>query len=330
MKKGNTIQIGVIGVGYLGNFHVKRLKEISRISISGIYDNNPIRADEISCQYDVKSFSSLEKLLAISDAVSIVTPTFHHFEIANLALDKDCHLFIEKPITDNIEHASLLLNKAEKLNKIIQVGHIERFNPAFTALKNLQIQPLFIESHRLAEFNSRGNDVPVILDLMIHDLDIILSLVDSEIKDIRANGVKVVSSSVDIANARIEFENGCIANVTASRISQKIMRKMRLFQNEEYITIDFQNGVLEEYKICATPRESKGIEKVVELGGPEQRYVLYRKPKIPKLDALKEELIHFTNSITNAQKPETDAKSAAKALELALEIQKIIGNQFHL
>ena len=235
MKKGNTIQIGVIGVGHLGNFHVKRLREISRISISGIYDNNPIRADEISNQYDVKSFSSLEKLLEISDAVSIVTPTPYHFEIANLALDKDCHLFIEKPITDNIEHAGLLLNKAEKLNKIIQVGHIERFNPAFTVLKNLHIQPLFIEAHRLAEFNPRGNDVPVILDLMIHDLDIILSLVGSEIKDIRANGVKVVSSSIDIANAGIEFGNGCIANVTASRISQKIMRKMRLFQNEEYI-----------------------------------------------------------------------------------------------
>ena len=326
MKKGNTIRIGVIGVGHLGNFHVKRLKEISRISISGIYDNNPIRADEISNQYDVKLFSSLQALLEISDAVSIVAPTPYHFEIANLALDKDCHLFIEKPITDNIEHAGLLLNKAEKLNKIIQVGHIERFNPAFTVLKNLHIDPLFIEAHRLAEFNPRGNDVPVILDLMIHDLDIILSLVASEIKDIRANGVKVVSSSIDIANARIEFENGCIANVTSSRISQKIMRKMRLFQNEEYITIDFQNGVLEEYKICANPPDSNGTEKVVELGGLEKRYVLYRKPQVPKQDALKEELTHFTNSITNAQKPETDGESAAKALALALEIQKIIGN----
>jgi len=326
VKKGNTIRIGVIGVGHLGNFHVKRLMEISGISISGIYDNNPIRADEISNQYDVKSFSSLQTLLEISDAVSIVTPTPYHFEIANRALDKDCHLFIEKPITDNIEHAGLLLNKAEKLNKIIQVGHIERFNPAFTILKNLHIQPLFIEAHRLTEFNPRGNDVPVILDLMIHDIDIILSLVGSEIKDIRANGVKVVSSSVDIANARIEFENGCIANVTASRISQKIMRKMRLFQNEEYITIDFQNGVLEEYKICANPPESSGAEKVIELGGPGKRYVLYRKPQVPKQDALKEELTHFTNSITNAQKPETDGESAAKALALALEIQKIIGN----
>ena len=324
MKKGNTIQIGVIGVGHLGNFHVKRLREISGISISGIYDNNPIRTDEISNQYDVKSFSSLEKLLEISDAVSIVTPTPYHFEIAKLALDKDCHLFIEKPITDNIEHAGLLLNKAEKLNKIIQVGHIERFNPAFTVLKNLHIQPLFIEAHRLTEFNPRGNDVPVILDLMIHDLDIILSLVKSEIKDIRANGVKVVSSTVDIANARLEFENGCVANLTASRISQKVMRKMRLFQKEDYITIDFHNGIFEEYKICNSPPIEDINDQVIELIGKEKKYVLYRKPEVPKHDALKEELIHFADSIQNAQKPETDGQSAAKALGLALKIQKII------
>ena len=324
MKKGNTIQIGVIGVGHLGNFHVKRLKEISGISISGIYDKNPIRADEISNQYDVKLFSSLQALLEISDAVSIVAPTPYHFEIANLALDKDCHLFIEKPITDNIEHAGLLLNKAEKLNKIIQVGHIERFNPAFTVLKNLDIQPRFIEAHRLAKFNPRGNDVPVILDLMIHDLDIILSLVKSEIKDIRANGVKVVSSTVDIANARLEFENGCIANLTASRISQKVMRKMRLFQEEDYITIDFHNGILEEYKICNSPPTEDINDQVIELAGKEKKYVFYRKPEVPKHDALKKELIHFANSIQNAQKPETDGQSAAKALGLALKIQKII------
>ena len=324
MKKGNTIRIGVIGVGHLGNFHVKRLKEISEISISGIYDNNPIRIDKISNHYDVKSFSSLQKLLEISDAVSIVTPTPYHYEIANLALDKGCHLFIEKPITDNIEHAGLLLNKAEKLNKIIQVGHIERFNPAFTVLKNLDIQPRFIEAHRLAKFNPRGNDVPVILDLMIHDLDIILSLVKSDIKEIRANGVKVVSSSVDIANVRLEFENGCIANVTASRISQKIMRKMRLFQKEDYITIDFHNGILEEYKICNEPLEPGEFDKVIEMEGTEKKYVFYRKPNVPKHDALKEELIHFANSIQNAQKPETDGQSAAKALGLALKIQKII------
>ena len=324
MNKGKTIKIGVIGVGHLGNFHLKQLKEIPQISISGLYDSDSNRADEISKLYNVISYSSVEKLLKESDAISIVTPTNNHYSVADKALNSGCHLFIEKPITNNIEHAGLLLNKAEKLNKIIQVGHIERFNPAFTVLKNLDIQPRFIEVHRLAEFNPRGNDVPVILDLMIHDLDIILSLVKSEIKDIKANGVKVVSATVDIANARVEFENGCVANLTASRISQKIMRKMRLFQERDYITIDFQNGVLEEYKVYDKSPSPKKGDQVSELGGEEKKYVLYRKPDVPNHDALREELIHFADSILNVQKPETDGQSAAKALSLALEIQKII------
>ena len=324
MKNDDTIQIGVVGTGHLGNFHLKQLKGIPYFTITGLFDSDPKRAEEMSRLHDVKSFSTVKDLLQRSEVISIVTPTAYHYEIGNLALDADCHLFIEKPITNNIEHAGLLLDKAEKLNKIIQVGHIERFNPAFMVLKNLDIQPRFIEAHRLAEFNPRGNDVPVILDLMIHDLDIILSLVKSDIKEIRANGVKVVSSSVDIANARLEFENGCVANLTSSRISQKVMRKMRLFQEEDYITIDFHNGILEEYKICNEPLEPGEFDKVIEMEGTEKKYVLYRKPNVPKHDALKEELIHFANSIQNAQKPETDGQSAAKALGLALKIQKII------
>ena len=324
MKKETKIKIGVVGVGQLGNFHLKQLKGIPKISISGLYDIDSNRADEMSKLYDVKTYSSADELLKESDAVSIVTPTSNHYSVADYALNSGCHIFIEKPITDNIEHAGLLLNKAKKLKKIIQVGHIERFNPAFTVLKNLDIQPRFIEVHRLAEFNPRGNDVPVILDLMIHDLDIILSLVKSEIKDIKANGVKVVSATVDIANARVEFENGCVANLTASRISQNIMRKMRLFQERDYITIDFQNGVLEQYKVYDKSPSPKKGDQVTELGGEEKKYVLYRKPDVPQHDALKEELIHFAHSIQNAQKPETDGQSAANALSLALEIQKII------
>ena len=324
MKNDTTIQIGVVGTGHLGNFHLKQLKGIPYFMITGLFDSDPKRAEEMSRLHDVKSFSTVKDLLQRSEAISIVTPTAYHYEIGNLALDADCHLFIEKPITNNIEHAGLLLDKAKILNKIIQVGHIERFNPAFMILKNLDIRPRFIEAHRLGEFNPRGNDVPVILDLMIHDLDIILSLVKSDIKEIRANGVKVVSSSVDIANVRLEFENGCIANVTASRISQKIMRKMRLFQEEDYITIDFHNGIIEEYKICNEPPEPGEVDKVIEMGGTENKYVLYRKPNVPKHDALKEELIHFANSIQNAQKPETDGESAAQALSLALEINKLI------
>ena len=324
MKKDTTIKIGVVGAGHLGNFHLKQLKGIPHVSISGLYDSNPKRADEMSHFHNVHAFLSLDEILNESDAVCIVTPTSKHYSIADKALNEGCNLFIEKPITDNIYHAKLLLNKAKKLNKIIQVGHIERFNPAFSVLKNLNIKPHFIEAHRLSKFNPRGNDVPVILDLMIHDLDIILSLVKSDIKEIRANGVKVVSSTVDIANVRLEFENGCIANVTASRISQKVMRKMRLFQEEDYITIDFHNGILEEYKICNSPPTEDINDQVIELAGKEKKYVLYRKPNVPKHDALKEELIHFANSIQNAQKPETDGQSAAKALGLALKIQKII------
>ena len=324
MKNDATIQIGVVGTGHLGNFHLKQLTGIPQFTVTGLFDSDPIRATEMSQLHSVPAYSSVKDLLQKADAISIVTPTPYHYEIGKLALEADCHLFIEKPITDNIKHAGLLLNKAEKSNKIIQVGHIERFNPAFTVLKNLDIQPRFIEAHRLAEFNPRGNDVPVILDLMIHDLDIILSLVKSNIKDIRANGVKVISSTVDIANARLEFENGCVANLTASRISQKVMRKMRLFQTEDYITIDFQNGIIEEYKVFDDPPTPEKDDQVVELGGNEKKYVLYRKPDVPKHDALKEELIHFANSIQNTQKPETDGESAAKALSLALKIQQII------
>ena len=324
MKNDTTIQIGVVGTGHLGNFHLKQLKGIPHFTITGLFDSDPKRAEEMSRLHNVKSFSTVKDLLQRSEAISIVTPTAYHYEIGNLALDADCHLFIEKPITDNIEHAGFLLYKAEKLNKIIQVGHIERFNPAFMALETSNLQPLFIETHRLAPFNPRGNDVPVILDLMIHDLDIILSLVKSEIKDIRANGVKVVSSTVDIANARLEFENGCVANITASRISQKSMRKMRLFQEEDYITIDFQSGEVEEYKICSTPPDLSTGDQVVELADAEKRYVHYHKPVITQHDALKEELIHFADSIIQGQQPETNGHSAAEALKLALEIQKII------
>ena len=324
MNKGKTIKIGVIGVGHLGNFHLKQLGKIPQVSITGLYDNDPNRAEEMSSRHNVQSYNSLDELLDSCDAVSIVTPTGYHYAVADKALDAGCHLFIEKPITASIDHATLLLNKAEKLNKIIQVGHIERFNPALMALETSNLQPLFIETHRLAPFNPRGNDVPVILDLMIHDLDIVLSLVKSEIKDIRANGVKVVSSTVDIANARLEFENGCVANITASRISQKSMRKMRLFQEEDYITIDFQSGEVKEYKICSTPPDLSTGDQVVELAGAEKRYVHYHKPVITQHDALKEELIHFADSIIQGQQPEIDGHSAAEALKLALEIQKII------
>lgn len=324
MKNGISIQIGVIGVGHLGNFHLKHLSEIPGISISGLYDIDLKRTEEMSRAHNVQSFPNLKSLLHSSDAVSIVTPTHSHYKIADHALDANCHVFIEKPITDNLSDAGNLLKKADKGNKIIQVGHIERFNPAFLALEKKSITPHFIESHRLAPFNPRGNDVPVILDLMIHDLDIILSLVDSKIQDIYANGVKVASQTIDIANARLKFENGCVANLTASRISQKEMRKMRFFQKNNYITIDFQTRILEEYKVCKDKPNNSVIEKVVEIGTDNKKYILYNRPEIQKHDALREELCHFIHSIKHSSQPETDGASATEALRLALEIQSII------
>ena len=317
-----TIKIGVIGVGHLGNFHISKLKEIPKISISGIFDIDKKRSNEISDIYKVNCFSSIDEIVNGSDAISIVTPTSTHYDIANMALDAGCHIFVEKPITNNICHANELLIKAANLKKIIQVGHIERFNPAFSVLKNMDLNPTFIESHRLSEFNPRGNDVPVILDLMIHDLDIILSLVNSKIKNIQANGVKVISKSVDIANARIEFENGCVANVTASRISQKNMRKMRIFQNKEYLTIDYKNKSLEQFKIINNVADLDKDAKLYNLDG--YKYILHNTPIIEQYDALYKELAHFIDSIRTFSQPQSSGESATKALELSLLIQKII------
>ncbi len=318
------MKIGVIGVGHLGNFHLKQLSNIPEISVSGFYEIDQQRAAEMNKEHNITAFSTMENLLNVSDAVSVVTPTESHYKITEKALDAGCHVFVEKPITENLNQAGLLLKKANKLNKIIQVGHIERFNPAFMVLKDTDIAPRFIETHRLAPFNPRGNDVPVILDLMIHDLDIILSLIDSKIQDIRASGVSVVSQTADIANARLEFDNGCVANLTASRISQKEMRKMRIFQENNYVTLDFREGILEEYKVCFDKPDNTLIDKVVEIGTDNKKYVLYNKPVIPMHDALREELHHFICSIQHARQPTTDGKSAMDALRLALEIQSII------
>jgi len=318
------MKIGVIGAGHLGNFHLKQLTNIPEISVSGFYEIDQQRAEEMSREHNIPAFSSMESLLSVSDAVSVVTPTESHYKITEIALDSGCHVFVEKPITDNLNHAGLLLKKADKLNKIIQVGHIERFNPAFMVLKDTDIAPRFIETHRLAPFKPRGNDVPVILDLMIHDLDIILSLIDSKIQDIRANGVSVVSQTVDIANARLEFDNGCVANLNASRISQKEMRKMRIFQEDKYITLDFQEGILEEYKVYFDKPDNTLVDQVIKIGTDNKKYILYNKPEIPIYNALRKELHHFIYSIQHARQPETDGKSAMEALRLALEIQSLI------
>lgn len=322
MKKDNTITIGVVGVGHLGNFHLTQLKQIHGVKISGIYDSDKVRLNEMSKKHNVNNFRSITELFNVSDAVIIVTPTITHYSIASEALQFGCHVFIEKPITNTINQAESLIKKGQKLNKIIQVGHIERFNPAFNKLNSMNINPQFIESHRLSQFNSRSIDIPVILDLMIHDLDIILSMINSDIINIQANGVKVVSSSIDIANARIEFANGCIANLSASRISQKDLRKMRLFQTNEYITLDFKNQILEHYLVKNDASDYNTNNVVIELGN--KKYIQFHIPQLERYDALRKELEHFVYCIKNNKKPITDVISATRALELAIQIQDII------
>ena len=324
MPNSETIKIGVMGVGYLGEFHVQQLQTIPNVVLVGLFDLNVERGTVISKKYNVKFYEKQFDLISSCDGIIIATPTNSHYKIAKDILTQNKHVFIEKPITTTTEQANSLIKLANKNKLLIQVGHIERFNPAFILLKEKNMIPQFIEVHRLASFKSRGNDISVVLDLMIHDIDIILAIIPSKIIDIQANGVNVITSEVDIANARVEFENGCVANLTASRISQKIMRKMRLFQESDYITIDFQNSVLEEYKVYDKSPSPKKGDQVAELGGAEKKYVLYRKPDVPNHDALREELIHFADSILNVQKPETDGLSATMALSLALEIQKII------
>src|ERR1051326_2729340 len=239
----NRLRVGIVGVGHLGALHAKMFSQIPTAELVGVVDADSARAGLVAGEVRTRAFPTYQELLKNVQAVSIVTPTSTHFELARMAIDAGIHVFVEKPITTTTEQAETLVNLSRSRNVTVQVGHIERFNPALLALEKYKINPMFVESHRLAQFNPRGTDVAVVLDLMIHDIDIILSLVRSPVERIEANGVAVVSNSIDIANARLQFANGCVANVTASRISQKKMRKMRLFQRDAYISVDFSEGL---------------------------------------------------------------------------------------
>jgi predicted dehydrogenase len=233
------LKIGIFGVGHLGKFHIKNWKEIDNVELIGFYDPNDAVANDVEAEFGVKRYADMGELIDDADAVDVVTPTQFHFPVCEAALRKSKHVFVEKPLANNMEEAAALLKLTKEAKVKFQVGHVERFNPAFTALDKSSIQPMFIEVHRLAQFNPRGTEVSVILDLMIHDIDVILSMVKSDIKQISASGVAVMTDTPDIANVRIEFHNGCVANLTSSRISMKKMRKMRVFQRDAYIGIDF-------------------------------------------------------------------------------------------
>jgi predicted dehydrogenase len=325
----DTVHIGVIGVGHLGSLHVKMLAELPAATLVGVYDVNEEKARTIAAEFGVRQFGSQNELYEYTDAVTIATPTSTHSEVAQEAIRNGKHVFIEKPITRTIAEAEEIVLQAKTKGVLVQIGHIERFNPAILALEKYNLQPMFVESHRLAQFNPRGTDVTVVLDLMIHDIDIILSFVSSPVARIDANGVAVVSDTVDIANARIQFENGCVANVTASRISQRKMRKMRLFQRNEYISIDFLEGLAEVFRLVGENEpDVKGTMMLGEIGaGKHKRKIVYEQPEVKDVNALKYELDLFVRSVRTGSKPLVTAEDGRRALEVAQIIMEKIGQQ---
>ncbi|MBS4034439.1 MAG: Gfo/Idh/MocA family oxidoreductase [Ignavibacterium sp.] len=322
----HKIKIGVVGTGHLGKLHTKMLKQIESCELMGIYDSNPDQSKAVSDEFGIKSFSSLDYLLPKVDAVSIAATTSAHYELAKKCFDSNIHVFIEKPITATIEEGEELVKISDDKNLILQVGHIERFNPGLVSLEAYINNPKFIQSDRLAQFNPRGTDVAVVLDLMIHDIDIILSLVKSDVKKIDASGVAVVSDHIDIANARIVFENGAVANVTASRISQKKMRKMRMFQKDTYIALDFVTGVSEIYRLLSgNDQTTPDSISFGEIGvGDKKKILVYEQPEHKEINALEYELKLFVNSVAEKKKPVVSGEDGLKALKVAQNIiQKI-------
>jgi len=322
----NKVKIGLIGTGHLGKIHLKLFKELQNCELIGVYDIDWQKAKQVASEFTVTAFENLNDLLDAVDGVSIVATTSAHYELVKSSFNLNKHVFVEKPITALISEAEELVKIAEEKNLKLQVGHIERFNPALVSVEEYVNNPMFIQTDRLAQFNPRGTDVAVVLDLMIHDIDIILSLVKSEVKNVKASGVAVVSDKIDIANARIEFENGAVANVTASRISQKKMRKMRMFQRDTYISLDFITGVSEIFRLVPPDNMPNGSYiPFGEIGvGEKKKIVVYEQPGQKEINALKYELQLFVNSILSDEQPPVTGADGLKALKVAEMIIKEI------
>ncbi|MEX2485840.1 MAG: Gfo/Idh/MocA family oxidoreductase [Brumimicrobium sp.] len=316
------LKIGVLGAGHLGKIHIKLIQELSdKFELVGFYDPNTENAKKVEVDFSIKAFDNIDDLIQLVDCVDIVTPTLSHFECASQAIKNSKHVFIEKPVTQTTSEAKSLLVLTQEAGVKVQVGHVERFNPAFQAAERYFTSPMFIETHRLAQFNPRGTDVPVVLDLMIHDIDAILSVVDSPIRRISASGVAVVSETPDIANARIEFDNGCVANLTASRISLKNMRKSRFFQKDAYISVDFLNKEMEVVQMEDLQGEAGPYDMVMEMGeGKPSKKIIFDKPEIQPSNAIKEELNTFADSINNDTIPTVSLEDGLNALNVAEEI----------
>ncbi len=304
----NDVRVGVIGVGYLGQFHAEKYSQMENVQLVGVADINRARAEAIAAKYDSRAYTDYRDLLGSVDAVSIVVPTESHFNVGFESLKRDVDVLIEKPMTTTLEQADMLIDLAESKDRILQVGHLERFNPAVLALEDFITRPMFIEVHRLSIFKDRATDVSVVLDLMIHDIDILLNLVKSNIQNIHAAGVPVICQYADIANVRMQFESGCVANVTASRISTKNQRKIRIFQKDTYLSVDFANR-----EITIIRRTDDKADSLVP--GTE-----YQQMCFTEADVLEDELASYVRSVSTRKVPVVSGHAGRKALAVALEI----------
>jgi predicted dehydrogenase len=312
------LKIGVFGTGHLGKFHLNNWKEIAGVDLVGFFDPHDQTAEEVSKQYGIPRFADPVALLQAIDAADIVAPTNFHFELCQLAIRNGKHVFVEKPLANTMDEARELVKLVKESNVKMQVGHVERFNPAYLATKNLKLNPMFIEVHRLAQFNPRGTEVSVILDLMIHDIDIILHMVKSEVKNISSSGVAVMTDTPDIANVRIEFNNGCVANLTSSRISMKKMRKMRLFQKDAYVGIDFLNKKTEVIRLKADADENVFEFDIDTPKG--KKTIAVANPSVPEVNAIKKELEEFRDAILHNTPTVVSEVDGFRAMEVAHQI----------
>jgi len=323
------LKVAVFGTGHLGKFHLNNWKLIRETEVVGFYDPNDEIAAGVIEKYQIKRFTDPAALLDLCDAVDIIAPTPFHFGLCELAIRKGKHVFVEKPLANDMEEARTILKLVKESNVKLQVGHVERFNPAFLALEGIPLHPMFIEVHRLAEFNPRGTEVSVILDLMIHDIDIILHIVNSEVKNIYSSGVAVMTDTPDIANVRMKFNNGCVANLTSSRISMKKMRKMRIFQKDAYIGVDFLNKKSEIISLNHSEAETDGFSFEIETRSG-MKSILVRNPDVPDVNAIRMELEKFTESILQNKPTLVSELDGYRAMDIAHQIlQKIKYNSIN-
>lgn len=319
------LKIGVLGAGHLGKIHLRLLNQSQKYELVGFYDPNAENAQKVAEEFGYRKFDTIEELIENVEVVDIVTPTLSHYDCAVMAVKKGKHIFLEKPISNTIEEAEEIIRLAKEHNVKGQVGHVERFNPAFKSVKDKINNPMFIETHRLAEFNPRGTDVPVVLDLMIHDIDAILSVVKSKVAAVHASGVSVISDSPDIANARIEFENGCVANVTSSRISMKNMRKARFFQKDAYISVDYLDKICEVVKMKDAPEIPGDFDMILQNAEGVRKQIYFDNPEVAPNNAILDELETFADAINNNTTPIVTLEDGTEALRIAHRIIDCFG-----